>query len=160
MSETATSWGNAAELLAAAGVEEDVDYYRSFTSPDEKAVLSVAQRVQAAWAANDGDVFADCFSENGSLLMQDDQLTSREEIRSYMTQGFRGIYKGAHVTGYPLSLKFLSDGVALAVTEGGIVLDGETEVAPQRRIRATWVIVREGEGDLRLFSHQSSPING
>ena len=159
MSTEVTSWGNATDLLAASGVDEDVSYYREFTGPDEKAALTVAMRIQAAWARNDADFFADTFTENGSLLMQDDQLTSREEIRSFMAAGFQGPLKGASVKGWPLSVTFVSDDVAMAVTEGGIRMAGETETAPERRIRAVWVIVRQGD-DWRLMSHQSSPIKG
>ncbi|MEO3977641.1 SgcJ/EcaC family oxidoreductase [Streptomyces sp. CAU 1734] len=160
MSATVTAWGSATEILAAAGVEEDLSYYRSFTGDDEKAVLAVAQKVQAAWAANDADAFADCFAENGSLLMQDEQLTSREEIRAYMARGFAGPLKGARVSGGPLYLKFLGDRAAVTVTEGGIIRPGESAIAPDRRIRATWVIALEDDGQPRLLSHQSSPISG
>jgi uncharacterized protein (TIGR02246 family) len=160
MPTTQASWGNASEILAAAGVPEDQSYYRQFTREDEKAVLTVGMRIQNAWARNDADIFADVFAENGSLLMQDDQLTSREEIRSYMAAGFKTGYRGARVTGWPLELKLLDDSTALMVTEGGILLEGDSEVAPERRIRATWVIIRQDDGELKLFSHQSSPIKG
>jgi uncharacterized protein (TIGR02246 family) len=149
----------ASQALAEAGVEEDFAFYRSFTSEAERAVLSVPQLIKAAWAANDADFFADIFTENGSLLMQDDQLTSREEIRAYMAAGFAGRYRGAQVDGWPLAVRFLANDVAMAVTQGGIILAGETEIAPERAIRAVWVIVAEG-GRWKLLSHQSSPITG
>ncbi|WBB78693.1 SgcJ/EcaC family oxidoreductase [Micromonospora sp. WMMD882] len=157
---TTTSWGDASAHLAAAGVAEDTSYYRGFTAPDEKAVLTVAMRIQAAWATNDADAFADTFADNGSLLMQDTQLTSREQIRDFMRNGFAGAYKGASVKGWPVVLRFLKEDVALAVTEGGIMFSGESEIPAERRIRATWVIARQPSGELRLVSHQSSPISG
>ncbi len=152
------SWGNATEILTAAGVEEDTSFYRSFTEDNEKAVLTVPQRIQDAWLRNDPDVFAEVFTDNGSLLLQDNQLTSREQIRDYLSAGFEGYLRGAHVYGWPLSVTFLTPEIAVAITEGGIILAGESEIAPERAIRAVWVIVREAEGRLRLFSHQSSPI--
>jgi uncharacterized protein (TIGR02246 family) len=155
-----TGWGDASALLAASGVTEDENYYREFTKPDEKAVLTVAMRIQDAWARNDPDVFADVFTENGSLLMQDRQLTSREQIREYMAEGFQGPLRGARVKGWPVALKFLDDNSAMAVTEGGIILDGEQDIAPSRRIRATWIMVKDDAGNLRLLSHQSSPVKG
>ena len=157
--ETVTPTSRASAILAAAGVEEDFSFYRSFTSEEEKAVLTVPQLIQAAWKANDADFFASVFTDNGSLLMQDTQLTSREEIRSFMAAGFQGIYKGAYVSGWPLSVKFLTDGVAMVVTQGGIILPGETEIAPEREIRATWVVAEQA-GEWKLVSHQSSPIKG
>jgi uncharacterized protein (TIGR02246 family) len=160
MSATVSSWGDASQILAATGVEEDESYYRSFTGDSEKAALTVAMRIQAAWAANDADAFADVFTENGSLLMQDKQLTSREQIRSYMAAGFAGGLGGARVSGGPLDMTFLDESTALVITEGGIILAGESEVDPARQIRATWVIVRGEDGPPRLLSHQSSPVNG
>lgn len=138
MSTAVTKWGDASQLLAADGVEEDLAYYREFTGEDEKAVLSVAMRIQAAWAANDADAFADLFTENGSLLMQDEQLLSREQIRAFMAAGFAGPLKGARVKGGPLLVTFLSDDAAMVVTEGGIIPSGEDAVSPEGQIRAVW----------------------
>jgi len=160
VSATATSWGDASAHLAAVGVPEDVEFYREFTDGDERAVLTVPLRITHAWRINDPDLFADTFAEDGSLLVQDNQLTSREQIREYMGKGFDGGLAGAKVTGRPLEVKFLAPGVAIVITEGGIIMNGETEIAPERRIRACWVIVRGADGNLSLFSHQSSPIAG
>lgn len=91
--------------------------------------------------------------------MKDDQLTSREQIREYMKAGFEGYFCGARVRGYPLAVRFLSDETALVISQGGILLDGETETAPERQLRVTWVIVKNG-GSLKLLSHQTSPIKG
>jgi uncharacterized protein (TIGR02246 family) len=156
---TSTTWGDAAEILAAAGIAEDDSYYREFTGEDEKAVLTVPMRIQEGWERNDANYFADVFAENGSLLMKDDQLTSREEIRAYMKAGFEGEFRGARVRGLPLAVRFLNERTALVISQGGIVLDGETEIAPARQVRVTWVIVKQADG-LKLLSHQSSPING
>ena len=98
--------------------------------------------------------------ENGSLLLQDNQLSSREQIRDFMRAGFQGGLKGAHVYGWPLEVKFLAPNIAIAITEGGIIRAGESEIAPENQIRAVWTIVRNEDGELNLFSHQSSPIKG
>ncbi|HEY0636233.1 MAG TPA: SgcJ/EcaC family oxidoreductase [Pseudonocardiaceae bacterium] len=153
------SGSRATAILARHGVEEDFDFYRSFTSEEEKAALTVPQRIQEGWARNDADFFASHFVENGSLLMKDTQLTSRDEIRDYMAAGFQGPLKGARVSGWPISVKFLSDDVAMVVTQGGIMFEGQTEVAPENVIRAMWVLV-DRDGEWQLFSHQSSPVKG
>ncbi|MFD9893984.1 SgcJ/EcaC family oxidoreductase [Amycolatopsis sp. NPDC059027] len=159
MAATTTPWGDASAILAAAGIEEDTSYYREFTGEDEKAVLTVAMRIQEGWERNDADYFADTFADNGSLLMKDDQLTSREQIREYMKAGFEAQFRGARVRGWPLSVKFLGDDTAMVISQGGILLAGETETAPERQVRVTWVIVKES-GGLKLLSHQTSPIKG
>lgn len=160
MTTTTTSWGSASKLLAEAGVPEDATYYRQFTNENEKAALTVAMRIQAAWKANDADAFADVFLENGSLLMRDNQLRGREEIRSYMAGAFRGPLKGYFVKGWPIEVQFLTDSVAMVITEGGIMRPGDTEIPAQSFIRATWVIVRQPDGRLNLASHQGSPVKG
>jgi uncharacterized protein (TIGR02246 family) len=157
---TRTSWGRASAILADGGVPEDTSYYRQFTDPDERAVLTVPMMIQAAWAANDADVFAARFTDNGSLLMRDTQLTSREEIRSYMAKGFQGPLRGAHVKGWPIAVKLLTDEVAMVVTEGGIMMPGDVDVPDANFIRSIWVIARRPDGRLELVSHQSSPIKG
>jgi uncharacterized protein (TIGR02246 family) len=153
-----SSWGDSAEILAVAGVPEDTSYYRQFTHPDEKAALTIGMRIQAAWAANDADMFADVFAENGSLLMRDEQLTGRAEIRAHMANGFAGPYKGARVTGWPLDVRFLDADVAMLVTQGGIVPATHEDLRPENEIRAVWIIARRAYGKLELVSHQSSPI--
>lgn len=158
MSAVDTSWGDASAHLAALGVPEDDGFYGEFTGADEKAVLTIPQRITHAWATNDPDAFAEIFTENGSVLLQDNQLTSREDIRDYMRRAFEGGLEGATVRGVPLDVKFLAPGVAIAITEGGIMMRGETEIPPARRIRAVWVVVRAADGSLSLISHQSSPI--
>lgn len=159
MSAATASWGSASEILAATGVTEDPDYYCGFTAEDEKAVLTVAMSIQEAWLRNDADLFADLFAENGSLLMKDDQLRSREEIRAYMAAGFAGPFRGAQVKGWPLSITFLDEDVSMVITEGGIIMAGEDVVASERRIRATWVISKR-DGRPAVVSHQGSPVAG
>jgi len=153
-----TSWGNAAEILARACLDEDTSYYCQFTGDDEKAALTVAMRIQAAWAANDADAFAGVFAENGSLLMRDTQLTSQDEIHSFMARGFDGPFKGACVKGWPIAVRFLTDEVAMIVTEGGIMLPGDDDIAAANFIRATWIVARQPDGQLKLVSHSSSPV--
>lgn len=148
--------GSAAEIMAAVGVAEDWEFYGPFTGEDEKAVLTVPTRIMAAWAANDADAFAEVFTENGSLLLRDTQLTSREEIRNFMAAGFRGPLAGARVTGWPLTVTPLDDGVAMVVTQGGILPAGATRLAPEQEIRAIWVIVAQ-DAQWKLLSHQSCP---
>jgi uncharacterized protein (TIGR02246 family) len=157
---TAPIWGDASAILTAASLTEDASYYRGFTGDDEKSALTVPMRIQAAWAANDADAFADVFAENGSLLMQENQLTSRDDIRSYMAGAFEGPLNGARVKGWPIAVEFLTDDVAMVITEGGILMPGDAEIQAENFIRATWVIVRKSDGELSLVSHQSSPIKG
>ena len=159
MTAVTTPPPSAAEILAGHGVDEDWTFYGPFTTEPEKAALTVPLRIMAAWRANDPDAFAGVFTENGSLLMQENQLTSRTAIREYMAAGFAGPLRGAYVTGWPLLVNHLSAGVAMVVTQGGIILPGDHGLLPEREIRAVWIVVAQ-DGQWQLLSHQSSPIRG
>jgi uncharacterized protein (TIGR02246 family) len=134
-------------------------YYGPFTGGEQAAVLSVPLRIRAAWESNDADAFADVFIENGSLLLGDDQLDGREEIRAHMAEGFAGPYQGARVTEQPLEIQFLTPDVALAITQGGVVPAGDSELASEREERAMWVCVKGPDG-WRLAAQQTSPLKG
>nr|AGO97162.1 hypothetical enediyne protein [Streptomyces sp. CNT-179] len=149
--------GTASDLLSEYDIVEDPEFFGSFDSAAQRAVLTVPQIIQAAWERNDADMFARAFTAGGSLLMQQDQLTSSAEIRAYMARGFQGGLRGARVTGWPLNVTFLGEDVAVVVTQGGIILDGESEIAPERAIRALWTIVAEDER-WRLLCHHSTPL--
>lgn len=133
--------------------------YGAFPNGVEGAVLSAPLRVRAAWDDNDADALADLFTDNGSMLFGDEQLKGREQIRGYLTDLFQGPYKGTRLTEKPLDIRLLTEDVALAVTEGGIVLEDETELAPERESRTMWVLVRHG-GEWKVASHQNSPTRG
>lgn len=133
------------------------DYYGPFTSEKEKEALGVPLRLVAAWAKNDADGVADVFTENGILILPGDVYkTSREEIRAFMAAAYAGPFKGSGVTGRPVDVRFVSDEVALLRTHGGILAEGETEIAPELAVRSTWVLAKQ-EGEWKLAAYQNSP---
>ncbi len=87
----------------------------------------------------------------------DDELLGREAIRAYMRAGFTGPLGDFRISGYALALRFVSDEVGVFAEMAGVLLPGETEVAPARRLRATWPIVRRA-GRLSLMSFRASPV--
>ncbi|KUJ70410.1 hypothetical protein ACZ90_03805 [Streptomyces albus subsp. albus] len=52
--------------------------------------------------------------------------------------------------------RLLGDGVALLITEGGILAPGETEASGDGAVRASWLAV-EQDGQWRLAAYQNSP---
>lgn len=65
-------------------------------------------------------------------------LLGRDAVRSYISAAFAGPFRGTRVVIDPVYVKRLSSDLALIVTEGGVLLPGESEFAPQRAIRGTW----------------------
>jgi uncharacterized protein (TIGR02246 family) len=123
---------------------------------DLAGAAALPERIVAAWASHDADAFAALFTEDGSMILPGVYQRGREQIRAFMAQAFAGPYRGTRVTGQPLDLRRLSDGVALLITQGGVLAPGETEVAEQRAIRASWLAVRR-DGDWQLAAYQNSP---
>lgn len=145
----------ASSLVAKA--KEWAGNYGSFANGRESAVLSVPLRVRGAWEKNDADGVADVFAEAGSMLVGDDQLTSREDIRAYLAKEFTGSLRGTLLVEEPVDIRFLTEDVAIAVTEGGVRQQGETDPPAGRAARTMWVTARQ-DGEWRLVCYQTSPI--
>jgi uncharacterized protein (TIGR02246 family) len=124
---------------------------------DAAAVRSVPQRIVSAWADNDADAFAAAFTEDATLILPGNvYLAGREQVRSYMAAGYAGPYRGTRVYGEPISARFLGTGAAVVVTKGGVLAPGEVEVAPERTVRATWVLAKQ-DGEWLIAAYQNTP---
>lgn len=124
---------------------------------DLAAVAGVAQRIVAAWAKQDADAFASVFTADGTMILRGDiYKKNRDEIRTFMAAAFQGPYKDTQVTGQPLGVRLISPDVAVMITQGGVLAPGETTVAAEHQIRATWVAVRDGRL-WQLAAYHNSP---
>jgi uncharacterized protein (TIGR02246 family) len=124
---------------------------------DDPAAAKVPQRIVAAWAANDADAFADVFADDGIMILPNVYLEGNDQVRSFMARAYQGDYRGTSVTGEPLAIRRLSDTSAIVVTAGGVLLPGETEVAAERAIRATWVLTKQ-RSEWLIASYHNSPV--
>ncbi|MFJ8687704.1 SgcJ/EcaC family oxidoreductase [Micromonospora sp. HUAS LYJ1] len=142
-----------------AGAKQWASYYGDFPNGVEGAVLTAPLRCRAAWDANDAEGFASLFIDNGSMLVGDNQLMSRDEIRTYLGELFAGPYKGSRLTLEFSEIQVVSESMALAVSVGGVVYADADGLAPADNLRIMWVVVKR-DGDWRIASYQSSPITG
>lgn len=129
----------------------------SVSTAAESAVRDVPEQTTAAWGRHDVDGFAAMFSHDTNVVIAGSYLVGREAVRSYMSAAFSGPLKGTRVVSDPVHIANLAPGMALLVTAGGVVLPGETQVAPERAIRGSWLLADEGEG-WRIRAYHSSPI--
>lgn len=133
------------------------NYYNTFSSEKEKAVLQVPLRMVRAWSFNDGKAISEVFTEDGIMILPGDVFKQgREEIRNFMSAAYAGPFQGTGVTGTPVDLRFASDDVAIIQTHGGILAPGQEEIPPELAVRSTWVVVNDGER-WNLAGYQNSP---
>jgi uncharacterized protein (TIGR02246 family) len=124
---------------------------------DKSALRRVPDRTTRAWASNDADAFAEVFTKDTKVVIAGTYLQGRGEVRAYMSVAFSGPIKGTTVVSGPVSAEYINAETGLVITEGGILLPGETGVSAERAIRGTWVLSVE-DGQWRVRAYHSSPI--
>jgi uncharacterized protein (TIGR02246 family) len=125
----------------------------------ESVLRQVPERTTSAWASQDASGFAEVFTRDTEVVIAGSYLRGRDEVRSYMSAAFSGPLKGTSVISAPVSTEYVNAETGLVITEGGVILPGETDVSAERAIRATWVLAPE-DGEWRIRAYHSSPIPG
>ncbi len=126
-------------------------------SPTLKAELSsVPIRLVTAWEAHDAEAFSMLFVEDGTLILPGVYIKGRDEIRKYMEAEYAGKYQGTSVTGTPLDIKPLGAGAVALITVGGVLMPGENKVSTKEAIRASWILVKDGD-TWRLAVYHNCP---
>lgn len=130
---------------------------QSIEKTDEFVLRAVPERTGDAWAKSDPDAFAAVFAPDTNVVIAGTYLLGRDAVRSYVSAAFSGPFRGSRVVLDPVFVKSLTPDRALLVTEGGVLLPGETDFGPQRALRGTWLLARNGE-EWQVEAYHSSAI--
>ena len=125
---------------------------------DDVPIHAVIQAVYEAWAGNDPDAFAALYLDDATVVQPGVHKKNREGIRTSMAAAFAGPLKGSRVSDTPQNVRYLGDAAAVVISEGGILMAGETELPSQRRVRATWVLAKQ-DGNWLVAAYHNSPAD-
>ena len=124
---------------------------------DEIAINAMLNEMYQAWAANDSDGFVRYYADNATAILPGSLRGNRQAIRDSMAVGFDGPLKGSSTVDRQLSLRFVGDDAAIAISEGGILFAGEEVVPEARQIHATWVFEKR-DGRWMVAAYHNSPV--
>ena len=126
-------------------------------STEETAARGVVEAIGKAWADNNPDGFADAYTEDATMILSGDRFfRGREVIRKMVRQQFASAHKGTTLLQTVVDLRFLSQDTAVIVTEGGVLVPGETAPSAEREIRATWVLAKQPDQKWSIAAYQNS----
>ena len=125
---------------------------------DKLAISAMLSEMYQAWAANDADGFVNYYSDDATAILPGSLRGSRNVIRDSMAAGFAGPLKGSSTVDKQLSLRFVGEDAAIAVSESGILFAGEDEVPEARKVNATWVFEKR-DGRWMVAAYHNSPVH-
>jgi uncharacterized protein (TIGR02246 family) len=141
------------------------------SDPAAAAVSSVLDQLYQAWAAADADGIASLYTEDATVVMPGVWHRSRSDVRAFFAAGFAGRLARSAAADESRTVTFAGPDTAIVISEGGILMPGETSVPAGRLVRATWVLVRQPEpagdraprpapdGSWRIAAYHNCPLH-
>ena len=124
---------------------------------DEAAINEMLSEMYQYWTDNNADGFAKYFVEDATAILPGSLRGSRQVIRDMLAAGFDGPLKGSTTVDKQLSIRFVGEDVAIAISESVILFPGEQTVPEERKIYATWVFERR-DGRWMVAAYHNSPV--
>jgi uncharacterized protein (TIGR02246 family) len=123
---------------------------------DDAAVRALLDRIYAAFAANDADVYADAYAEPAVAVMPGAYPNGRVALQSAMRQLFAGPLAGATGEFDVQSIRYLGTDVAVVISRARVLLADQSDAAAVEPWLDTWVISRVS-GTWQVESFHSCP---
>jgi uncharacterized protein (TIGR02246 family) len=157
-------WLNATATVQNTGVEQcrDTPVESALDNPavDEihLDICATLEKLPDAWAAHDAEAYGEAFTEDATYTtFAGTHYTGREDIIGSHKALFEGPLEGTQLVDRYLSLRFVSDGVAIMTTRGDTY---EREVPDELTKVQTYTLTQEGDQWLVAAFHntQRSPV--
>jgi uncharacterized protein (TIGR02246 family) len=127
------------------------------TDDDETAIRSLYFQMIDSWNRGSGDDFAAPFAEDGDLVGFDGtHLKGRQEIASFHQQLFDTCLKGSYLVGKIRNVRFLTSDVAIIHVVGGTIMDGQTDIEPERNSIHTLVVMKGSDDKWHIAAFQNT----
>jgi uncharacterized protein (TIGR02246 family) len=108
---------------------------------DEAAIRALAAQMTEAWNRGDPRGFAAAFVEDGELISGDGtRAAGRREIERYTAHL---LTKPSRFSSEVIDVRFIDRDVALLMSDGGFLSQGETVIAPEKRGIQSFVVRRD-----------------
>lgn len=126
-------------------------------SEDEKAIRQVVQNITDAWAAGDGEKYADYFTDDVDYTVWNGHhIRGREENVKGHQEIFDTFYKGTSLKTEIKKIRFLTDAVATVHLQSKMYRDGKrVEGVPTV---VPLMVLKKENGKWRVAVFQNTPI--
>ena len=124
---------------------------------DKAAIQAVLVESYKAWEAGDADAMVANYTADATAIMPGSLRDSRDAVRQNMALAFAGPLRGTSTYNKQLSLRFVGEDAAIAISESGILFAGQTEVPDAGKVNATWVFEKR-DGQWLIAAYHNSPV--
>jgi uncharacterized protein (TIGR02246 family) len=124
---------------------------------DQAAIQAVLDTSYKAWADGDAGAMVANYTDDATAIMTGSLRESRDTIRQNMALAFSGPLRDTSTYNKQLSLRFVGEDAAIAVSESGILFAGQTEVPDAAKVNATWVFEKR-DGQWLIAAYHNSPV--
>lgn len=124
---------------------------------DRAAIQAVLDASYKAWEAGDAAAMVANYTEDATAIMTGSLRENRDAVRHNMALAFAGPLQGTSTYNRQLSLRFVGDDAAIAISESGILFAGQAEVPDEGKVNATWVFEKR-DGQWLIAAYHNSPV--
>jgi len=118
-----------------------------YSNEEEAKIRSLYFQMIDGWNKGNGYLFASPFAEDGDLVGFDGtHLKGRQQIASFHQQLLDHYVKGSHLVGKIRDVRFLTPKVAIMHAVGGTIMEGQTDLEPERNSIHT-LVLKKGDDD-------------